>query len=260
MSKKEIWKLLIYIAPIMIIFPIFTNWLMFVGDFSVAGDEKTWIGYLGSFWGAVIGGVISGVITLRGVKATIKHNEEQKKQEEFPKKLFHFENLINYLEKVDSELVKYNYVTFSERNHYMFVIDDQYNISKLEAFYTYRDELLKEIKEDIIYIDAKSYRMFLDFRKKINDLYRKVIGETEIKLFIFSQEVVEQAGKQGLDTVNVPWSKLPLNQIQEQQLKDIKRELYQNEMEYISRLSDIVGEFKLDIEGHYFNVLKEMDY
>jgi hypothetical protein len=256
MNNKEVWKLVTFVVLIMIIFPIITNLLMFVDDFSVAGDEKTWIGYLGSFWGAIIG----GAITLIGVRATINHNEEQKRKEEFPKKLFHFENIIDYLEKVDSELVKYNYVTFDERNHYMLVIDDQYNISKLKAFYSYRDELLKKISEDVIYIDAKSYRMFLDFRKKINDLYREVIGDTEIKLFLFTQEVVEQSGKQGLDTVNVPWSKLPLNPSQEQRLNDIRRELYRNEKEYISRLSSIVEEFKLDIQEHYFNVLEEMDY
>lgn len=229
----------------------------------ILGVIKILFGMNDSIIGGIIGfigAILGGMITLIGVRITINHNEELKRKEEFPKKLVHFENIINYLEKVDSELVKYHYVTFNERNHYMFVIDDQYNIVKLEAFYSYRDELLEKVSEDIIYIDSKSYRMFLDLRKKINDLYREVLGDTDIKLFMFSQEVVEQSQKQGLDTVNVLWSRLPLNQSQEQKLKDIKRELYQNEKEYISRLSSIVGEFKLDIQEHYFNVLKEMDY
>lgn len=60
----------------MIIIPILTNCLMFFSIFPVSGDEKTWIGFLGSFWGAIIGGIISGAITLIGVRLTI---EEQRK-------------------------------------------------------------------------------------------------------------------------------------------------------------------------------------
>lgn len=61
----------------MVLFPIITNKLMFVGDYKVAGDDKTWIGYLGTFWGAIIGGVISGTITLMGVKMTIQNQKNE---------------------------------------------------------------------------------------------------------------------------------------------------------------------------------------
>ncbi|UQD53314.1 hypothetical protein C0971_15755 [Bacillus methanolicus] len=236
---------------------IVVDLLMIIGIIKLLfGINDSIIGGIIGFIGAILG----GMVTLIGVRITINHNEELKRKEEFPKKLVHFENIIDYLEKVNSELIKYNYVTFGERNHYMFIIDEQFNIVKLEAFYSYRDELLEKIREDVIHIDSKSYRMFLDFRMKINDLYREVIGDTDIKLFIFSQEVVEQSQKQGLDVVNIPWSRLPLNPSQEQKLKDIKRELYQNEEKYISELRFFVEEFRNRMLDHYFDVLEEMDY
>ncbi|MEE3951643.1 hypothetical protein [Peribacillus frigoritolerans] len=53
--------------------PILINWLMFRHYFPVAGNEVTWINSLSSIWGAIIGGVISGALTLIGVNITIKN-------------------------------------------------------------------------------------------------------------------------------------------------------------------------------------------
>lgn len=75
--KKLFFYILIGMACTMIIFPIVTNYLMFFNIFPVAEDEKTWIGYLGSFWGAIIGGVISGAITLIGVRMTIQNQKNE---------------------------------------------------------------------------------------------------------------------------------------------------------------------------------------
>jgi hypothetical protein len=65
---------------------------MFVVGFRVAGDEKTWIGYLSSFWGTVIGGVISGVIILMVLELQLITMKE-KRNEEFPKRCFVLELL-----------------------------------------------------------------------------------------------------------------------------------------------------------------------
>ncbi|SDM75143.1 hypothetical protein SAMN04488137_1768 [Fictibacillus solisalsi] len=73
LGKKFYILFIIGIIVVSVIVPIITNELMFIGHFKVAGKSPdTWIGYLGSFWGAIIGGVISGVITLVGVMITIK--------------------------------------------------------------------------------------------------------------------------------------------------------------------------------------------
>lgn len=69
-------KLFLIIISLMIIFPIIINLLMMINIFPVKGDYQVWIPTLGTFWGAIIGGVISGVLTLFGVNKTIKSSFE----------------------------------------------------------------------------------------------------------------------------------------------------------------------------------------
>jgi hypothetical protein len=75
MDKQMRNALLLITIAIMIIFPLIINSLMHVSVlpnvFPVSGDEAVWIGFLGTFWGAVVGGVISGVLTLYGVNQSI---------------------------------------------------------------------------------------------------------------------------------------------------------------------------------------------
>jgi hypothetical protein len=64
---------------ILVGFPIFTNWLMFEQTPSFFGklapngisDNYIWIGFFATFFGAVIGGIISGLFTYLGVNKTI---------------------------------------------------------------------------------------------------------------------------------------------------------------------------------------------
>jgi hypothetical protein len=85
-GKKYYIFLGVFVVVILIVVPVITNYLMFVDNFQVAGDEKTWIGYFGSFWGAIIGGVISGVITLLGVRLTIENQERKEFINSYPQK------------------------------------------------------------------------------------------------------------------------------------------------------------------------------
>jgi hypothetical protein len=76
MNKTMRYKLILIILAIMILFPIIINMMMNVSVlpslFPVVGDETVWIALLGTFWGAIIGGVIAGVLTLYGVNRTIE--------------------------------------------------------------------------------------------------------------------------------------------------------------------------------------------
>lgn len=108
MNYKIIWwsvGIIITIA-IMILFPILTNILMFVGDYKVAGDDKTWIGYLGSFWGAIIGGVISGAITLIGVQITISNQDRKEFINLYPQRKIALDNYITSSNKVKGYLLE----------------------------------------------------------------------------------------------------------------------------------------------------------
>lgn len=80
-DKANIFLLFIGIATLIILitFPIFTNFLMFtsVPDFlkflapNGISENAVWIGFLATFFGATIGGVISGLFTYLGVRKTL---------------------------------------------------------------------------------------------------------------------------------------------------------------------------------------------
>lgn len=74
--EKTLNKIIVSSLIIAVLVPVFINIIMFINLTPVAGDEKTWISTLGSFWGAILGGIIAGAITLYGVRATIKSSEE----------------------------------------------------------------------------------------------------------------------------------------------------------------------------------------
>jgi hypothetical protein len=128
LSNKEIIFLVLGAFTLMLIFPWITNELMFLRDFRVAGDTNAWLGYQGSFWGAIIGGVISGAITLIGVRLTITQNNDSadknrdltiamKKVEFIPRKITYLEELIKEYQTFRNEKLNSSYeVKFENKN------------------------------------------------------------------------------------------------------------------------------------------------
>ncbi|MFJ7471133.1 hypothetical protein ACIQWI_21560 [Peribacillus frigoritolerans] len=175
MNNRVIWKFVLYSVIIMLIFPVITNWLMFVGSFEVAGDKNTWIGYLGSFWGAIIGGVISGAITLLGVRMTIKDAEKVRQKDEYPKKINNLEILIHQLENNQKVINKHMRLKdpFNDENqsylrlHY---INQYLQITPNKEMEALVDDFLISIKENVIEIDAIWYKDYFLLRDKIKNL------------------------------------------------------------------------------------------
>lgn len=67
-KNKYVWLIIIFI----LLFPIAVNIIFFSWRSSVAfGKLDTWIGFFATYYGAIFGGVISGALTLIGVKLTI---------------------------------------------------------------------------------------------------------------------------------------------------------------------------------------------
>lgn len=87
--------------------PVFVNALMFIEGGNVAGDEKTWIGFLGSFIGAVVGGIISGVLTLYGVILTIQRQREIDFGYRYPKMALHGKKIKDQMEEFQVRLNNY---------------------------------------------------------------------------------------------------------------------------------------------------------
>lgn len=173
MNYKIIWwsvGIIITIA-IMILFPILTNKLMFVGDYKVAGDDKTWIGYLGSFWGAIIGGVISGIITLIGVQITISNQDRKEFINQYPHRKIALDNYLtssNNVKNYLNEAFGYKRTTINQGNFY-----ERINklISPLE------DKLIEIVK-----VDSESYKYaksLLEELRKIKSCVRRDLIEDE---------------------------------------------------------------------------------
>lgn len=90
-DKTNIFVLFIGIATfiILISFPIFTNLLMFssvpeflrfLAPYGIS-ENPVWIGFIATFFGATIGGVISGLFTYLGVRKTLLFQVRKDKDE-----------------------------------------------------------------------------------------------------------------------------------------------------------------------------------
>lgn len=174
MDKKTSWLFVGGVIIILIIFPIITNALMFIKTYEVAGDSNTWIGFLGSFGGAIIGGVISGAITLVGVRLTIEHAEKNRMLEEYPKKINSIEKLIQSLEDILEEIEGIMVVEeeqYKEKNKarelQLFVIDDNLDIYPTERYKELTTKFLFKIKEMILDINTQWYKDFFNLREKL---------------------------------------------------------------------------------------------
>ncbi|MED4392520.1 hypothetical protein P4699_20350 [Priestia aryabhattai] len=149
MSKKVMWQFVLLSVIIMILFPIITNGLMLVGNFKVAGDSQisqTWIGYLGSFWGAILGGVISGAITLIGVRLTIHNQDRQEFIRLYPQRKIALDNYLTLSGNTMDFLIK----AFRK---------DRSAINQGQVFKKI-DELAKELQDslkEIAKVDGESY-------------------------------------------------------------------------------------------------------
>lgn len=119
----------------------------------VAGDDKTWISTLGSFWGAIVGGIIAGAITLYGVRATIisseegisKTIEEQRAIREEEKRLATAKDrLLNLYQPVLSLSNEYRYRFYAKNFSQLSLEQKQDFILLLDKNIVYGDRLLNK--------------------------------------------------------------------------------------------------------------------
>jgi hypothetical protein len=159
LDKNWVTKFLIYVVIIMILVPVLTNILMFVGEFKVAGDAETWIGYFGSFWGAIIGGIISGAITLIGVRLTITNQDRKEFIAMYPERKMITDTLLNLC----FNSMKYLQTGFGPERNRINMGDFHKNI---DSHITSIQNYLKEITK----IDGKAYF----YAKNVIDNLREV--------------------------------------------------------------------------------------
>lgn len=101
---KQYTLLISFVIVMIIALPLF--WLKLMQWAFL--DDKTIIAEGISIVGAILGGLISGALTLMGVLITIKNSKEKQMHESLPKKLLDVEDIIFILER-QNEILLNNY-------------------------------------------------------------------------------------------------------------------------------------------------------
>ncbi|MDW4528099.1 hypothetical protein R3398_17165 [Rossellomorea marisflavi] len=96
MTKERVLFLIIFLLPLGV------NALMFIPLGALVSENIIWIGFFGSY----LGGIVSGLLTLRGVRLTIEENQKKSLMESLPEKLMYLEEIIFILERQKKLLIK----------------------------------------------------------------------------------------------------------------------------------------------------------
>jgi hypothetical protein len=154
MDKKTVNELLLSVGGLMVFIPILINILMFINILPVSGDENSWIATLGTFWGAIIGGVISGAITLMGVRQTILFQSKKDRFEKLP-------------ELIVNSWKVYKKIIFIEGLRLAINDNPEINdIKIIDDFYNENEELLTELSARI---DPRFYHIVNIFFTHVSD-------------------------------------------------------------------------------------------
>ncbi|WP_404443477.1 hypothetical protein LG307_14840 [Sutcliffiella horikoshii] len=259
MDKKTIWIIIFCVGSLLIIFPILTNTLMFIKTIPVAGDESVWIGYIGTFGGAILGGVISGALTLIGVKLTIRDSEKIRALNEYPKKINSLENLITAIEENLIELEKFTRVKDpfdinSKDELQLFWIDHNLQLQATEEYKKLTSEFLKRIKEDVLHIDSKGYREFFILRNKLDGI--KNTFSTNEKL----NELWHEAQDYFLHHYDplMTWKDYA-EKIKKDEYNEIYTEITRDEYKLIFDIYELFSNFKVQAEIQQLELLKAIE-
>ncbi|MFJ7971337.1 hypothetical protein [Psychrobacillus sp. NPDC096389] len=173
MDTKMIWKFVTYTGLAMIIFPVIINGLMFFNFLPVSGDEFTWISSLSTFWGAIIGGIISGTLTLigvqmsvkasfKGLKLTIEHQESENFKESVGLKLSKLYEVKNIIYTLDRKLSNWG---FSWNDNYE-IVDRGILESEIRTYIFPRFNVLLEVSSSVDYEFYYEIKSFVDKARK----------------------------------------------------------------------------------------------
>lgn len=260
MDKKTRWLFVGGAIVILIIFPIITNALMFINTIKVAGNENTWIGFLGSFGGAIIGGVISGAITLVGVRLTIEHAEKNRRIDEYPKKINNLEILIKKLEKNLEEIERFTWLPephkiFERQELRLFFIDGNLEVQPTEKYIDLTDNFLFEIKEIILGIDSAWYKDFYKLRNNLK--YQKMDltqGNDDLReLWLEAQDYFLETFEPLTD-----WKEYAETHNKEKFIT-ANNKIVSKEYKVISEIQNLFFDFKMSAEKYQIELIKNIE-
>lgn len=170
-------KSFIIILFIVIFFPALINLLVISWRSPITfGDTNSWIGFFSSYYGAIFGGVISGLFTYLGVGLSLKKDQNDKFIEHYPNKM---ENLVK-LQKLIDTFLKSDIIKRQESDFNSFYNDLFKICYQLNGVFIYKAEIFKEKIIDF----NTNMRKDNDFNElnleKKDDLGRPILTEKAI--------------------------------------------------------------------------------
>jgi hypothetical protein len=175
-SLKGLWKnnkkvIVIFVFILLILsigIPFIVNYLTFFRVLPIKGSEETWISTLGSFWGAIVGGMISGILTLFGVILTLNGTLTMLRKE---KNLDYYKERLRYFyQPAYIKVEKFEYYTKNVLSK------KDLNFNSLDI--PNRNSFLALLRNSSSYASDILVEEFFKFEGLYNDWNRSVIGSS----------------------------------------------------------------------------------
>lgn len=172
--KYLVVGLFIVLAIVMLlIFPSFVNWVVtYRGntfDFLISENglskDNQWVGFIASYSGSIIGGIISGVLTLGGVLWTLKSGNRVEEIKNYPSKRKAILELHQLLDTANKRVEKYLNCDWNDNTNLLI---------PLKAAVDIYNEELESLTDIAMNINGYTLLSLLDFRERVLNLATEI--------------------------------------------------------------------------------------
>ncbi|MGG6449337.1 hypothetical protein [Pseudobacillus badius] len=173
---KLIFVIITAVLLLIFFFPLLVNYLFFTWRLpGIVGETSDWFVMFSTFYGAILGGIISGIITIVGVFLTINYYREK----DFENDLI---NKIDHLEKVQGELE----VHLGNIQYYL-TTEFNYDLARQTVLAFRKD--ISDFKKKSLRISGNMYEQIENIHLELNCIVRmlnkEVIDSNEYKAHVY---------------------------------------------------------------------------
>jgi hypothetical protein len=266
-KNKKLYRLFIVLFILLVFFiPYIVNWLMSFHVTKVYGNTDSWISFLGSY----IGSVISGFITLWGVKLSLEFTKLESIKNKLPEKIDNLEECLDLIEENIAALNKFNRLDTPEnlskparfREKIMYAVDAQYNLVEktIPNIHDYTTEIEKQLRSLLLKVDAKTYILYRDFSNGLRYEFAKHIQPIKDRLGSFQQELMEAYKESDGDIITTGYlSNIKLRSEHQDEINKILSDLYFAEREYLMAIEDRFFQLREDLLDILQKLRDELD-
>lgn len=215
-----------------------------------------------SLIGALVGGAISGGLTLLGVSISIRDNAKLRMKNDLPGKISHIESALRKLNQaIESEIAfnpKYGTARFIS-------INTSYELEFLDFIKELTEVLPEDLKEDFIYIDADAYRMYLRSRENVELLEMELENETRMLIEDFNWSFTDNLARVYVKKKLVEINDLKISETLEGHehivnFVGLYNTLMQKDREFSFKIELIYKDLHTQLQMKHERLIKELDY